>query len=101
MELETASPQSQMELFAEVASLFVKAMSDRGRGVRDLLAEPFASLVDSVEPADSVPFVWSSSFEYRDLKDPELPPTESILTPSGSTTTMAGPWALSSSSSST
>lgn len=71
--LETATPDSQMQLFAEMAPLFVRAMMDQGLDPRDLLGEPFASLVDQVDPAPEIPLVWSSSFEYRDPKDPDLP----------------------------
>ena len=71
--LQTATPESQMELFAEVAPLLIRAMSDQGRDVREVLAEPFASLIDQVEPAPEVPLMWSSSFEYLDPKDPDLP----------------------------
>ena len=71
--LETATPESQLQLWAEVAPLWVRAIMDQGHDPRDLLGEPFASLVDQVEPAAEIPLVWSSSFEYRDPTDPELP----------------------------
>ena len=71
--LQTATPESQMQLFGEVAPLLVRAMAEQGRDVRELLGEPFASLVDQVEPAPEVPLIWSSSFEYLDPKDPDLP----------------------------
>ena len=71
--LETATPESQMQLFGEVAPLFVRAMLDQGLEPGDLFGEPFASLVGQVEPAHEIPLLWSSSFEYRDPQDPELP----------------------------
>ena len=71
--LDTATPESALQLFGEVAPLFVRAMSDQGLDAREVLGEPFASLVDQVEPAQELPLLWSSSFEYRDPKDPELP----------------------------
>ena len=71
--LETATPESQLEMFGEIAPLFVRAMSDQGLDAREVLGEPFASLVDQVEPAAEIPLLWSSSFEYRDPNDPELP----------------------------
>ena len=70
----SATPESQIRLFGEVVPFFMAAMNDRGRDVRELLAEPFASLVEQVEPAPSVPLVWSSSFDYSDPQDPDLPP---------------------------
>lgn len=70
---DTATPDSQLQLWGEVAPLWVRAILDQGDDPRQLLGEPFASLVDQVEPAVDIPSVWSSSFEYRDPKDPELP----------------------------
>lgn len=72
--LDTATPESQIQLFGEIAPLFVRAMIDEGHDPRELLAEPFASLVNQVEPAAEIPLLWSSSLEYRDPKDPDLPP---------------------------
>lgn len=71
--LETATPESQMRLFGEVAPLFARAMLDQGLDPQEVLGEPFASLVGQVEPSPEVPLLWSSSFEYRDPQDPELP----------------------------
>ena len=71
--LGTATPESRTQLFEDTAPYFVRAMIDQGHDPRELLAEPFASLVDQVEPAAEIPLLWSSSLEYRDPKDPDLP----------------------------
>lgn len=71
--LSTATPESQVQLFGDTAPYFVRAMIDQGHDPRELLAEPFASLVDQVEPAAQIPLLWSSSLKYRDPKDPDLP----------------------------
>ncbi|MGH2746495.1 MAG: adenylate/guanylate cyclase domain-containing protein [Actinomycetota bacterium] len=71
--LRTATPESQVALFFEVAPFFARNMLERGLDVGELLGEPFSSLIDEVRPAATVPLVWSSSFEYRDPRDPELP----------------------------
>lgn len=65
--------ESQVELFADVAPFLVRAIADAGHEPNDVLEEPFASLARQVEPASSIPSVWSSSFEYRDPQSPELP----------------------------
>lgn len=71
--LRTATPESQVALFFEVAPFFARSMLDRGLDARELLGPPFSSLIDEVRPAETVPLVWSSSFEYQDPRDPELP----------------------------
>jgi class 3 adenylate cyclase len=70
---QTVSPESQVQLFTELAPFFMKIFDERGSKLRDVLPEPFSSLVDDIEPAQEVPLVWSSSFQYTDPEDPELP----------------------------
>ncbi|HEX2089516.1 MAG TPA: adenylate/guanylate cyclase domain-containing protein [Actinomycetota bacterium] len=70
----SVTPEGQFQLFRDLAPLFIAAMRDRGIDVRELLGEPFSSLVDQVEPAADVPLVGSGFFEYTDPSDPELPP---------------------------
>ena len=70
----SVTPETQFQLFQDLAPLFLAAMRDRGVDVRELLGEPFSSLVDQVEPAKDVPLVGSGFFEYTDPSDPELPP---------------------------
>ncbi|MDP8955731.1 MAG: adenylate/guanylate cyclase domain-containing protein [Actinomycetota bacterium] len=70
----SVTPEGQLELFRDLAPLFLAAMNDRGVDVRELLGEPFSSLLDEVEPAADIPLVGSGFFEYTDPGDPELPP---------------------------
>ncbi len=71
----TASPESQLQLFLDIAPVFVGDMLRRGRDPLSVLDEPFRSLVDQVEPQmDPLPFLARSSFEYLDPADPDLPP---------------------------
>lgn len=72
--LRTSTPESQVQLFFEVAPFLVRALQDDGLEVQGLLAEPFATLVEQVTPAPQVPLLWSSSFEYLDPSDTDLPP---------------------------
>ena len=69
----SATVESQIRGFGELLPVFKRAMLDRGRDPTELLAEPFGSLIADLEPATEAPFVWSSSFDYTDPKDPDLP----------------------------
>ena len=71
--LRSASPESQIQLFLELAPLFVRTAIDDGLDLRTLVSEPFSELMDEVTPADEVPLLFTSSFEYVDPQDPELP----------------------------
>ncbi len=71
--LRTATPETQLKMFWDVGPFVMKAMADDGRDLRDFLGEPFASLTDQLEPAAEVPLLWTSSFDYRDPQDSELP----------------------------
>ncbi len=70
----SVTPDGQLQLFQDLAPLFLATMKDRGVDVQELLGEPFASLVDQIEPAQEIPLVGSGFFEYTDPNDPELPP---------------------------
>jgi class 3 adenylate cyclase len=70
---QTLTPDSQVALFYEVAPYFARIMLDRDLDVGQILGAPFRSLLDEIRPAPSIPLVWSSSFEYQDPRDPELP----------------------------
>ena len=70
---QTVAPESQVQLFMELGPFFAKIVSDRGGRLRDLVPEPFTALVDEIQPADEVPLVFTSSLDYRDPQDPELP----------------------------
>jgi class 3 adenylate cyclase len=71
--LNSATPESQIELFFELAPIALKAMGDLGVDAKEALGEQFRPLVDQIELAAEAPQFWSSSFEYNDPKDPQLP----------------------------
>jgi class 3 adenylate cyclase len=72
--MRTATPESQLQLFHEMAPWLLTELASRGQDLQEILPEPFVSLVDQVEPApDPLPLLWSNSFEYQDPVDSELP----------------------------
>lgn len=71
--LRTVAPESQIEMFNDLAPFMVTDLSRRGRTPEEILPERFLPLVEAVEPAP-IPYVWSSSFLYIDPdEDQELP----------------------------
>jgi len=72
--MRTATPESQVQLFHELAPFFLAEMESGGEDLTRSLPEAFIALLDQVEPAPPpLPLVWSSSFEYQDPEDSELP----------------------------
>lgn len=70
--LNTVHPESQTEMFLELAPFVVTDFKQRGRDPSQVLPDPFLSLMDQVEAAE-VPSMWSSSFLYLDpRRDDEL-----------------------------
>lgn len=72
--MRTATPESQVQLFRELAPFFLSEFASQRDDARESLPDPFVSLLDQVEPAPSpLPLLWSNSFEYQDPEDSELP----------------------------
>jgi class 3 adenylate cyclase len=68
----TASAESQIEIFTQLAPFFISEFQRRGIDPRTMISEPFVGLLPGIEPAE-VPLVWSGSFVYVDPEQPELP----------------------------
>ena len=71
--LRTVHPDSQVELFRELAPFFMKDFKERGIDPKDVFPDPFLSLLDGLEPLD-MPLMHSTSFAYVNPNtDEELP----------------------------
>ena len=70
--MRTATPESQLEVFQDLAPIILKALRDQGVDPTDVLPEQFHPLLPEVR-AGEIPFVWSGSFVYVDPDQPELP----------------------------
>ena len=71
--INTVHPDSQAEMFLELAPFMLTDLQQRGRDPLEIIPEPFAQLVGQVEPTE-IPSSWSTSFLYVDrLADTELP----------------------------
>ncbi|MDQ3939824.1 MAG: adenylate/guanylate cyclase domain-containing protein, partial [Actinomycetota bacterium] len=66
--LRTVHPDSQVEIFFQLAPYLLSDFRRRGRDPKEILPEPLMDLMDQVQPAE-FPYVWSFSFRY-------LAPTE-------------------------
>ncbi len=61
--LRTVHPDSQAEMFAELAPFLIDDFQKRGRDVAEVLPDQFVPLLDGIEPQEP-PQVYSSSFAY-------------------------------------
>ena len=67
-------PDSQMQIFSELAPFVLADYTERGRDPRGVLPEPFVPLIDQIELPVEIPDVLSSSFRYVDPRTTtELP----------------------------
>ena len=62
--LRTVHPDSQSEMFLDLAPYFITDFARRGRNPEDIVPEPLAGLLDQVGPAEAIPHVHSGSFRY-------------------------------------
>lgn len=63
--MRTVHRDSQIELFLDIAPYLIADFRSQGRDLAEVLPEPFLSLLDQIEPAETPP-VWSMSFLYVD-----------------------------------
>lgn len=71
--LRTVHPDSQVELFRELAPFFMKDFKERGVDPKDVFPDPFLSLLDGLEPRE-MPLMHSTSFAYVNPNtDEDLP----------------------------
>jgi class 3 adenylate cyclase len=71
--LRTVHPDSQVELFREMAPFFLQDFADRGIEPREFFPDAFVPLLDGLEPKP-VPQMHSTSFAYvNPTSDEELP----------------------------
>jgi class 3 adenylate cyclase len=71
--LRTVHPDSQAEMFIELAPYFMQDFRQRGLDPEDVFPEQFLPLLEGIEPRDP-PLVYSTSFEYvNPSSDQELP----------------------------
>lgn len=70
--IRTATPESQLEMFYELAPYLVHEFRRNGTDPSSMIPDPFLDLLPGIEP-NEVPAVWSGSFVYVDPDQPELP----------------------------
>ena len=72
--MNTVHPESQIEMFFDLAPFFLADFSERGRNPADVLPEPFVQMLDQIEPSEEIPYFWSSSFMFVDTEsNPDVP----------------------------
>ena len=72
--INTVHQDSQVEMFFDLAPFFMKDFRRRNRDPADVLPEQFLPLLEQVEESESLPYFWSSSFQFVDPQaDRNLP----------------------------
>ena len=62
--LRTVHPNSQTEMFLDLAPYFMTDFARRGRDPAEIVPETLAGLLNQVEAAETIPHVHSGSFRY-------------------------------------
>lgn len=71
--MNTVSPESQLQMFRDLAPFMIGDLEKRGRAIRDVVPAQFLPLLEEIEPVD-LPVIGSTSFLYLDpAGDRELP----------------------------
>ena len=71
--IETVHPQSQVQMFSDLAPFLAYDFKKRGRSLDGVLPEQFIPLIEGVEPKEP-PQLWATRFEYLNKEiDEELP----------------------------
>jgi class 3 adenylate cyclase len=63
--INTVHPDSQVEMLMDMGPYILSDLQNRGQRLERILPEPFGSVLSSMEPAEKVPHLWSTSFLYR------------------------------------
>ena len=71
--INTVHPDSQIEMFNDLAPFFLHDFTSRGRDLSGVIPDHFLPLVEAIDPIEELPYIYSSSFTYVDPEgDPEL-----------------------------